>query len=236
MVFARRCMYHLEFRNTDTRPVGQIRDTQRTRQKILDAAALEFPRKGFEGVTLHAIAQRARVSKQLINHHFKSKEALFQEVLMIKYRPMLDFQETIPREIGDLIAERFRKRAGHADYIRFLTWEAASGQSGSLPGEATRQDRISNYAEILRLMQTAGRLPKDLDYRLLQLAIFALSTYPMAFGQITRIVTGNAPTSARFQKQWYEFLRRIGKRLFDEPPTSRPAKKKSARPAKSSRS
>ena len=194
--------------------MGKIRDTERTRERILDAAAREFTQKGFDGATLFGIAQRARVSKQLIHHHFRSKDKLFQEVLNVKFRPMLDFQETIPRTTSDLIAERFKRRADYLDYIRFLTWEAASGHGDSLPGYKTRQHRIASYAETLRLMQAAGRIPKDLDFRLLQLAIFSLSTYPMAFGQITRLVTGYAPTDLRFQKRWYAFLRRIGKRLF----------------------
>ena len=194
--------------------MGKIRDTERTRERILDAATREFTQKGFEGATLFGIAQRARVSKQLIHHHFRSKDKLFQEVLNVKFRPMLDFQETVPRATTDLIAERFKRRADYLDYIRFLTWEAASGHGDSLPGYKTRQHRIASYAETLRLMQAAGRIPKDLDFRLLQLAIFSLSTYPMAFGQITRLVTGYAPTDLRFQRRWYAFLRRIGKRIF----------------------
>lgn len=194
--------------------MGQIRDTKRTRQRILRAAAKEFTQKGFDGATVFGIAQRAHVSKQLVHHHFRSKDKLFQEVLNVQFQPVLDFQETIPRITTDLIAERFKNRAAYVDYIRFLTWEAVSGHVNSVPGFKARQHRITHYAETLRLMQAAGRIPKDLDIKLLQLAIFSLSTYPMAFGQITRLVTGYAPTSASFQKRWYAFLRRIGKRLL----------------------
>jgi AcrR family transcriptional regulator len=194
--------------------LGQIRDTERTRQRILNAATKEFIQKGFDGATLFGIAQRARISKQLIHHHFRSKNGLFQEVLEKKFRPMLDFEESIPSVTSDLLAERFKRRSAHGDYVRFLTWEAASGHRGALPGHEIRQQRISGYAETLKLMQAAGRLPKDLDHRLLQLAIFSLSTYPMAFGQITRLVTGLSPNDRRFQKKWYAFLRKIGKRLF----------------------
>ncbi len=194
--------------------LGTIRNPERTRQRVLDAATREFSQRGFDGATLFGIAQRARVSKQLIHHHFRSKEKLFQEVLNVKFGPMLDFQETVPRVAADLIAERFKRRAPHADYIRFLTWEATGGQADHLPGYKTRQRRIAHYAETLRLMQAGGRIPKELDFKLVQLAIFSLSTYPMAFGQITRLVTGYAPTDLRFQRKWYAFLRRIGKRIF----------------------
>jgi AcrR family transcriptional regulator len=172
--------------------VGHIRDTKRTTQRILDAAAREFTQKGFERATLFGIAQRARVSKQLIHHHFRSKERLFQEVLNVKFRAMLDFQETIPRATSDLIAERFRKRAKYVDYIRFLTWEAAAGHRDSLPGYEIRRQRIASYAETLKLMQAAGRIPKELDFKLLQLAIFSLSTYPHQFALSKKMVRVSA--------------------------------------------
>jgi len=194
--------------------MGKIRDSERTRKRITDAAAREFSEKGFDGATLSEIARHARVSKQLIHHHFRSKEGLFQEVHDLKFRPTDELPEILPRESADLIAERFRKRSGDADYIRFLTWEAASGRGQSVPGHDARQRRIADYGLALRLMQAEGRLPGDLDYRLIQLAILALATYPMAFGQITRLVTGRAATDKRFQQEWNEFLQRIGQKLF----------------------
>jgi TetR/AcrR family transcriptional regulator len=63
-------------------------------------------------------------------------------------------------------------------------------------------------------MQSAAVLPAELDYTMIQLAILALATYPVAFGQMTRLVTGYAPTDPRFQKEWYEFLRCVGEQLL----------------------
>lgn len=204
--------------------MGKIRDSERTRKRITDAAAREFAAKGFDGATLSEIARRARVSKQLIHHHFRSKEGLFQDVHDLKFRPADELHEALPRESADLMSERFRMRAGDTDYIRFLTWEAASGRGQTVPGHDARQRRIADYGLALRLMQAEGRLPKDLDYRLIQLAILALATYPMAFGQITRLVTGRSATDKRFQQEWNAFLQRIGQKLFgkaDTPPRKR---------------
>ncbi len=198
--------------------MGKIRDSERTRRRITDAAAHEFSERGFDGATLSEIARRARVSKQLIHHHFHSKEGLFQEVHDLKFRPTAGLQEMLPREPADLIAERFRKRSGDADYIRFLTWEAASGRGRAVPGRDARQQRIADYGMALRLMQAEGKLPADLDYRLIQLAILALATYPMAFGQITQLVTGRAAADKHFQREWYKFLQRVGQRLFGKTP------------------
>ena len=49
---------------------------------------------------------------------------------------------------------------------------------------------------------------------MIQLAVLALATYPVAFGQMTRLVTGHAPNDPKFQRKWYEFLRALGERLL----------------------
>ena len=50
--------------------MGLIRDRDRTRQRILDAAAREFAARGYDATTMSAVARRGKVSKQLLQHHF----------------------------------------------------------------------------------------------------------------------------------------------------------------------
>lgn len=54
---------------------------ERTRQRILDAAAQCFAASGFSRTTVEAIAGGAGVSKALVYHHFRAKEAIFEELL-----------------------------------------------------------------------------------------------------------------------------------------------------------
>ena len=44
--------------------------------RIRDAALARFPREGFEGTTMRAIAEDAGVSPALVVHHYESKEGL----------------------------------------------------------------------------------------------------------------------------------------------------------------
>ncbi len=194
--------------------MGKIRDSVRTRARILEAATKEFSDRGFNAASVSAVARRAQVSKQLIHHHFRSKEALFREVHDLKYRPVGGWEEPLPDDPAKLFAERFRKRAGDANYVRFLTWEAASRRGREVPGYDARQRRIAGYGAALKTLQKEGKLPAEVDHRMIQLGIFALATYPMAFGQFTRLVTGRAATDPRFQRDWDRFLRWIGSRLF----------------------
>jgi AcrR family transcriptional regulator len=54
---------------------------ERTRQRILDAAAPCFAASGFSKTTVEEIAASAGVSKALVYHHFRGKEAVFEELL-----------------------------------------------------------------------------------------------------------------------------------------------------------
>ncbi len=202
--------------------MAKIRDSARTREAVLAAAAEEFCAKGFDGATTAGVARRAGVSKQLINHHFGSKEALFREVHDQRFRPGMTWEEPMTDDPRDLIAERFSRRVDDVEYIRFLTWEAANRESKRVPGRAARQKRIAAYGGALEKLQADGSLPADVDHRLLQLAIFSLATYPIAFPQITRLVTGRAATGRGFKADWAAFLRWTGERLLV--PSPRPAK------------
>lgn len=51
-----------------------------TRERILEAARNAFSEKGFDGVSVEEIAQRAGVRKALIYYYFPSKEILFEEI------------------------------------------------------------------------------------------------------------------------------------------------------------
>jgi AcrR family transcriptional regulator len=61
-------------------PRGQDRkrDPERTRERILDAAVVEFGEHGFAGARISAIAGRAGVNEQLISYYFDSKEGLYR--------------------------------------------------------------------------------------------------------------------------------------------------------------
>jgi TetR/AcrR family transcriptional regulator len=71
------------------------RDSIQTQERILLAAQAEFARKGYDGARVDAITERARVSKNLLYHHFGSKEALYIRVLERTY-------ETLRRRQGDV--------------------------------------------------------------------------------------------------------------------------------------
>lgn len=58
----------------------RIRESNKTKEKIIDAARKLFSEKGFDGVSMEDIAQASGVRKSLIYYYFPSKEILFEEI------------------------------------------------------------------------------------------------------------------------------------------------------------
>ena len=66
----------LAARKNPKRRVSRLRDAERTRERLLQAAAREIYRSGFQSASLDAILASARVTKGALYYHFKNKEAL----------------------------------------------------------------------------------------------------------------------------------------------------------------
>jgi AcrR family transcriptional regulator len=62
--------------------MGTQKDSQKTRAKLIEAAGRLFAEKGFNGVTVRDIAAQAQTHLSALNYHFRSKEAMYREVLL----------------------------------------------------------------------------------------------------------------------------------------------------------
>jgi len=193
--------------------MGELRDAERTRKRILEAARDEFAARGFAGARIESIAKRAGLSKQLLYHYFASKAVLFEETLESKYR---QHRAAIPEEDGPgaVFVRRFRAACADPVWMRCLTWEAAEhAESGRIIAEGARREAIARQSAIIAERQATGELPADLPADLLQLAVYALAIYPWGFSQVTEMITGRSPEDAAFQAQWTAFLNELARRL-----------------------
>ena len=58
--------------------VNKVRDAQATKQKLVHAALLAFSTRGYDASSTRSIETAAGVKRGLINHHYGSKQALWQ--------------------------------------------------------------------------------------------------------------------------------------------------------------
>jgi AcrR family transcriptional regulator len=201
--------------------VQRTRNRERTRGSIVAAARAEFATRGYAGARMEQIAQRAGVTKELIYHYFRGKEELFEEVRTSQLAEA-EADPTLPpspladrtQDPASLFAWRFTRMIGNLEWIKLLTWEAVQTDVAPPPNEDSRRATIRQSIADIKAAQKNGSLPADLDPRFLQLAMFALATYPLAFSQITAMTTGMAASDKHFQTAWMNFLRQLGERLL----------------------
>jgi len=62
--------------------MGTPKNSAVTRAKIIEAAGQLFAERGFKGVTVRDIVQKADSHLSALNYHFKTKEALYHEVVL----------------------------------------------------------------------------------------------------------------------------------------------------------
>src|ERR1700719_545156 len=199
----------------------QQRDLSRTRERIMAAAHKEFASSGFAGARTDAIARRARVNERMIFYCFDSKEGLYRAVLEQKLSARAGMIESMPDE--DLISSMvngFEAICADTDSLRMWQWEALDRSGRKLVAEKERRAYFQTEVARWRRAKASGSLPSDADEEMLLLVSAALRAYPLAFPQVTSLVTGMDPLDPEFQRKWSACLEWIGKRLIAATPTS----------------
>ena len=197
------------------------RDPQRTRGRILAAALREFSAKGLAGARVDRIARRARVNKRMLYHYFGNKEHLFRVVLRRKLGEQVAWLAAAPDDPGESLPYWFDIACRETDWLRLMEWEALRAGNGEVIGEAERRQAFGQGLTRLRGRQAKGLIAKDLDPGQTLLSMMALTTFPLAFPQITRLVTGRAPSDPAFRKQRAAFLCRFAEAFRPHAPGRR---------------
>ncbi|MCC6851937.1 MAG: TetR/AcrR family transcriptional regulator [Comamonadaceae bacterium] len=78
-----------------------VRDPQRTRRRILDAAKAEFARHGLGGARVDRIAAAAGANKRMLYYYFGGKDDLFLAVLEEAYRDIRSAEHALDLEHAD---------------------------------------------------------------------------------------------------------------------------------------
>lgn len=109
---------------------GNVRDPERTRAVILEAATEEITAKGLGGARVNEIADRAGVNKRMIYHYFGDKDGLYLAVLEAAYVAIrteeikLDLEKRDPVEgMRELIQFTWGYYRNHPEFLSLLATE-----------------------------------------------------------------------------------------------------------------
>src|SRR6478609_2979416 len=98
------------------------RDPERTREKILDAAVVEFGEHGYAGARISAIASRAGVNQQLISYYFDGKEGLYR-ALMARWRAVSGELNREELPISAVVTGFLQASVHDRSWSRLLAWQ-----------------------------------------------------------------------------------------------------------------
>ncbi|WP_035859005.1 TetR/AcrR family transcriptional regulator [Cryptosporangium arvum] len=186
-------------------PEERQRDADRSRERLLAAAADEFAAAGYAGARVSSIASRAGLNPQLISYYFGGKAGLYRA---LGERWLAFEQELEPdsKDLPELISAYTRTALEDPRGARLLLW---NGLTDTDEDTSPQPDD----AEAMTKRQQAGEIADDLDPRLVQLALMGASLAPVALPQVLRRLTGENADDPEFIERYLEVVRRLTERL-----------------------
>jgi len=176
----------------DAAPAGRVRDADRSREAILDAAEQLFAEGGYDATSLQAIGERAGVSRGTPGYFFGSKEALYGAVLERIFAAELALvagaqaaattgnePDTDPAGmLTTIVGSYLDFLAARPSFVRLLEREALSG-GATLRATAAHAIALREGLAITTALIGADRV-RSTDPAAFLLAVLALCWFPFA--------------------------------------------------------
>lgn len=191
-------------------PTERKRDPERTRERILQAAAVEFGEHGYAGARISAIAKRAGVNQQLISYYFDGKAGLYQ-ALSKRWRSISADLNQADLPMYEVVGNFVRAGREYRPWARLLAWQGLTGDEEE-PDESA-DAFFAAMVDDIRRRQEAGEFAADLDPAYVLLVFFVAGLAPTALPQVVRRMTGLAADSDEFLDTFQDQLRRMMEHL-----------------------
>ena len=167
--------------NVDNKPVYSSGE-----QSILEAAEILFAEKGFDAVSMSAIAKLANTSKPNIYHHFKNKDDLYLAIMQAavhRSSALLDTLEHAPgtfrQHLSGFSAGQLDNILAHKRSTQLILREALSGGSrrGQKIAEHIVSEVFSRLVAMVKQGQQENEFRKDIDPALAAFMVVAANMF-----------------------------------------------------------
>ena len=204
--------------------------TKDVRERIVDAATRLFADRGFDGVSIQAIADAVGIRKQSLLYHFPSKESLRSEVMD---RMLSHWKEELPKILVAAQTGKDRFRGGLGALVGFFTIKPSRArlvvrEMLDQPGRVREllanefQPWTRMVTDYIRMGQQAGSVREDVDPESWVAQVVTMVIGTAACGDVTgslvnRPDTGEAPIP---REQIDELVRIASRSLFNVRPSA----------------
>lgn len=166
---------------------GRVRDSQKTREAILNAAEAEFAEKGIYGTRVDEIAAKAEVNKRMIYEYYGNKEELYKTVLIkvysrlsIKEINVLSEEMECTDAIKKIIRLYFNYLSNNPTYVSLILWENLNKGRfiESIDFREIKDPAFDLMRKVVNKGKTSGVFKSDVDP---EQFILSLLTYTFSF-------------------------------------------------------
>ncbi|MGX1101373.1 TetR/AcrR family transcriptional regulator [Amorphus sp. MBR-141] len=190
------------------RPKKRVRrrNAAETRQRILEAALVEFGARGLDAARIEDIAAQAETNRRMAYYYFGSKEGLYLAALETSYLQLVEVEEAIDVEamgpmeaIEALVAAKFEHYVRYPHYIEFVKMEnlyQGRHLKRSTRIAEMRAPLISIIQRVLRRGEATGVMRRGVDPLELYLSICALGFFIFSNRHTLGVIFGVDVTEA----------------------------------------
>lgn len=164
--------------------MDKTKPRQETAAKILKAATDVFVEKGFEGASINDIANKAKINKSLIYHHFKDKENLWKEVkinLFEQYTKAdisaLEVSSDLPFQefLSQVMTQRYTFYRDNPSIARLVTWQNLEAGGKQIKGVGN--PKLTSLSSQIEDYQRRGEVRQELDPNMVSyMVLYSAST------------------------------------------------------------
>jgi TetR/AcrR family transcriptional regulator len=204
------------------------RDADRSRKKILAAAAEEFGEKGFAAARVIDIAARSGLNQQLISYYFDGKRGLYDA--LVKQWLIEEASIAVPgAPFAQQIEGYFATVLNHPSRARLLLWQALEDASENTADADVPDSSTAQVLEDIRRRQRDGELTAEFGAEFILIVSWAAVMAPIALPHLVRGAYGTDP--AAFRLGFLPQLQRLFKGRGEPAGTSNPEKQPEPRGA-----
>ncbi|MGH2485994.1 MAG: TetR/AcrR family transcriptional regulator [Ktedonobacterales bacterium] len=102
--------------------LGRPPRAENQRERILHEAAILFARSGFDASSLTELAEESGISKAGIYHYFKTKQEVYDAIILKTLQGLEDHVGAVVREATDPYDQLVAFMTAHADYFERNYW------------------------------------------------------------------------------------------------------------------
>lgn len=209
------------------------------RERLLDAALVEFGANGFDGTSTRAIAARVGAHQPQINYHFESKEALWTAAVDHLFAELGNAMQGLAENpalhgVGDVaelaavfaeIVRRFVRFAARRPELNRIMVHEATSEGGRLAWMTNRHVKplYDVVRPLWRRLRAAG-VAAPIDERLVHYVFVGAASILYVNAPEARLLTGIEPTTDHWIDVHAEGL--VATLLPNAPPPGRPTRRR----------